>query len=185
MKSNNYKILVLSDLKEKANQTLIYAANLSKEIDAEVECFYVKKATEIIDTENPLSALREISDVCNKTEKTIKSFVAPISIETDVQIKSTFAFGNVKNEIENCINRTQPDMIILGERQQKRFNFFGDNITGFIYKNYDGVVMVATDTNTIDTEGNVSLDTLGLKNNVDNYNSKAQVKQDIKERTTA
>ena len=185
MKSNKYKILVLSDLKETANQTLSYAANLSKEIDAYVEVFYVKKATEVIDTENPLSALRVISEICNKTEKKIKNFVAPISKETGVNIKSTFAFGNVKNEIESCMHRTQPDMIILGERQQKRFNFFGDNITGFVHKNYHGVVLVATDNNTLDYKGNVSLDSLGLKNNIDNYNTKEQVIQQVKKKTIA
>ncbi len=76
-------------------------------------------------------------------------------------------------------------MIILGEREQKRFKFFGDNITSFVYKNYDGVVLVATDTNTLDTAGNVSLDTLGLKNNIDNYNAKEQVKPKVKEKTIA
>ncbi|MFT4781295.1 MAG: nucleotide-binding universal stress UspA family protein [Pseudohongiellaceae bacterium] len=176
MKSNKYKILVLSDLKETASQTLSYAANLSKEIDADVEFFYVKKVTEIIETENPLSALREISDACNKTDKKIKNFVAPISKEMDVNIKTTFAFGNVKNEIESCINTSQPDMIILGERTHKRFNFFGDNMTGFVQKNYNGVVLVVTDNNVIDANGEVSLDNLGLKNNIANYKVKANRK---------
>jgi predicted peroxiredoxin len=185
MKSNKYKILVLSDLKETASQTLIYAANLSKEMDADVEVFYVKKATEIIETENPLSAIRVISDVCNKTDKKIKKFVAPISKQTDVHIKTAFAFGNVKNEIECCINTSQPDMIILGERTHKRFKFFRDNITRFVYNNYNGVVLVATGNNTLDGAGNVSLDNLGLKNNIDNYNANEQVKQQIKEKTIA
>jgi nucleotide-binding universal stress UspA family protein len=177
MKSNKYKILVLSDLKETSNQTLNYAANLSKEIGAEVEFFYVKKATEIIDTENPLCALREISDVCNKTEKKIKTFVTPISKQAGVYIKTAFAFGNVKNEIENCIKNSQPDMIILGERKQRRFNFLGDNITRFVKKKYNGVVLVATEKNILDSKGDVSLDNLGLKNNIENY--KVKVKDEM------
>ncbi len=174
MRNNKYKILVLSDLKEKSAQALSYAAKLSNEIDANVEFFYVKEATEVTQTENPLSAMRIISEVCNQTDKKVKDFVTPISKENNIKIKTTFAFGNVKNEIENCINTSQPDMIILGERKQKRFSFLGDNITRLVNKNYEGVVFLATDKNVLDSTDKVSLDNLGLKNNIANYNIKAK-----------
>ncbi|MDG1728787.1 MAG: universal stress protein [Algibacter sp.] len=172
MKNNKYKILVLSDLKEKSVQALSYAAKLSKEIDANVEFFYVKSAIEVAQIENPLSAIRLITDVGNQTDKKIKDLVTPISKENNIKIKRTFAFGNVKNEIQNCINTSQPDIIILGERKQKRFNFLGDNITRLVHKNYAGVVFVATDKNIFDSRGKVSLDNLGLKNSIANYNIK-------------
>ena len=69
MKNNKYKILVLSNLKEKSAQALSYAAKLSKEIDANVELFYVKAATEVIQTENALSAMRVLRGVFNQTDK--------------------------------------------------------------------------------------------------------------------
>ncbi|TXE16315.1 hypothetical protein ES692_13405 [Psychroserpens burtonensis] len=165
MKSNKYKILVLSDLKQTASLALGYAANVSQEIDADVEVFYVKKATEVIETESPLSAIRIISEVCRQTEKKIKDLVSPISKENDVDIKTTFAFGNIKNEIENRINSSQPDIIVLGERKQKRFNFLGDNITDFVYKNYNGVVLVATENEFLDSKGKLSIDNLVMKSN--------------------
>ncbi|WP_051229697.1 universal stress protein [Psychroserpens burtonensis] len=165
MKSNKYKILVLSDLKQTASLALGYAANVSQEIDADVEVFYVKKATEVIETESPLSAIRIISEVCRQTEKKIKDLVSPISKENDVDIKTTFAFGNIKNEIENRINSSQPDIIVLGERKQKRFNFLGDNITDFVYKNYNGVVLVATENDFLDSKGKLSIDNLVMKSN--------------------
>lgn len=174
MKNNKYKILVLSNLKEKSVQALNYAAKLSNEIDANVEFFYVKAATEVAQTENPLSAMRVITEFCNKTDKKIKDLVTPISKENNIKIKTTFAFGNVKNEIQNCINTSQPDIIILGERKQKRFKFLGDNITRLVHKNYDGVIFVATDKNVFDSKGKVSLDNLGLKNNIANYNTKSK-----------
>lgn len=172
MKNNNYKIVVLSDLKEKSAQALSYAAKLSKEIDANVEFFYVKEATEVTQCENPLSSMSIIREVCNKTDKKVKALVSPISKENNIKIKTTFAYGNVKNEIENFINTSKPDMIILGERKRKRFNFLGDNITDLVNKKYNGVVFVATDETVLDSRGNVSLDNLGLKNNIDNYNIK-------------
>lgn len=174
MKNNKYKILVLSDLKEKSVQALSYAAKLSNEIDANVEFFYVKAPTEVAQTENPLSAIQIIRQVCNLTDKKIKDLVTPISKENNIKIKTTFAFGNIKNEIQNCIYTSQPDMIILGERKQKRFKFLGDNITNFVQKNYDGVIFVASDKNVFDSRGKVSLDNLGLKNNIANYNIKSK-----------
>jgi len=172
MKNNRYKILVLSDLKKKSVQVLDYASKLSNEIDANIELFYVKAATEVAETENPLSAMRIISDVSNRIDKKVKDLVLPIARENNIKIKTSFAFGNVKNEIENHIKLCKPDMIILGERQQKGFRFLGDNITELVNKHFKGVVFIATDKNVLDTEGNVSLDNLGLKNNIDNYNIK-------------
>ncbi|SDR69793.1 Universal stress protein family protein [Formosa sp. Hel1_31_208] len=177
MKNNKYKILVLSDLKQSAEKTLRYAAKLSLEIDANVEFFYAKEATEVVQTENPLSAMRTISEVCNQTERKIKDLVNPISKENNINIKSTFAFGNIKNDIETCINTSNPDLIILGERKQKRFNFLGDRISHYVNKRYNGVVLVVTDSNVLDSEGKVSLNNLGLKNNIDNY--KVQIKNEL------
>mgnify|MGYP001817556001 CR=1 FL=1 len=174
MKNNKYKILVLSDLKDKSEQVLRYAAKLSHEIDASVEFFHVKAATEISQVENPLTAIRLISDVCSKIEKKVKDLVAPIAEENNIKIKTTFAFGNIKNEIENCIKKSQPDMIILGERKRENFKFLGNNITRLVRKNYDGVVFVATDKTVLDSNGEVSLDSLGLKNNIANYNLKSK-----------
>ena len=172
MKNNKYKILVLSDLKEKSAQALSYAAKLSNEIDANVEFFYAKDATEIIRTEDALSAIRIIREVSNQIDRKIQALINPISKENNIKIKINFAYGHVKNEIKNYINKSQPDMIVLGERKGKRFKFLGDNITSLVYKNYDGVVFVASDKNVLDSKGNVSLDSLGLKNNIANYNIK-------------
>jgi nucleotide-binding universal stress UspA family protein len=143
MKSNKYKILILSDLKESVNETLNYATSLSKEIDADIEFFHVKSAIEIIETDSPLTAMRTISEVCIQTEKKIKKLVTPISKEHDVNIKVTFGYGNVKNEIENCITTSQPDVVVLGKRKRKLFSFVGDNITDFVIKKYDGIVLIA------------------------------------------
>lgn len=176
MKNTKYKILVLSDLKDKSKQALSYAAKLSLEIDANVEFFYVKDASNVIQTENQLSAMRVINEVCNETDKKVKDLVTPISIENNVTIKTTFAFGNVKNEIKNCIDLAKPDMIIMGSRKQKRFNFLGDNISRVVSENYEGVIFVATDDNVLDSNGQVSLDNLGLKNNIANYKVKTEIK---------
>ena len=152
MKNNNCKILVLSDLTASANDALRYATDLSKEIDAEIEFFYVKKPTEIIDTDNPLCALRTMSSACLKTEKKIKDIISPVSKEHDIEIKATFGFGNVKNEIENRIEISKPDFIILGEKKKNFFSFMGDNITGFVTKKYKEIVLTTNKNNFLEAD---------------------------------
>ena len=176
MENNKYKILVLSDLKEKSTLALSYATKLSNEIDANVEFFYAKEGTEVLRTEDAVSAMAVIRDVRNRTEKKMKDLVSPISKENNIKIKTTFAYGNIKSEIKNHINIAQPHMIILGERKKKRFNLLGDNITLLVKNNYEGVVLVATDNNVLDANGKVSLDNLGIKDNIANYNLKAKDK---------
>ena len=68
-------------------------------------------------------------------------------------------------------------MIILGKKKAKRFNWFSNNLIDLIHKIYDGVIFEATENSLFDEEGKVSLDNLGLKNNIANYNaSKESIK---------
>jgi nucleotide-binding universal stress UspA family protein len=176
MKTNTYKILVLSDLKEKSVKALKYAAKLSKEIDAKVELLHVKGIEEITQMENSIAVMRKINEVNGKMNKALIDFVRPISKENDVKIKTTFALGNIKSVIENHIETTKPNMIILGDRETKKFNWFSDNIAKLVHKNYDGVVFEVTDANIYDKDGNISLDNLGLKNNIQKYTVKTKEK---------
>lgn len=174
MKNNKYKILVLSDLKEKSVKALNYAAKLGKEINAEVEMLYVKAATELAQTENPLLAMRIFSEDCYKIDKEINSLVLPISKENNIDITPTFELGHVKNEIKKHLLNSKPDMIIMGQREQKTFNFLGDNITKLVNRNYEGVIFVATENAVLDANGNVSLNNLGLKDCINKFNIKAK-----------
>lgn len=146
MKNNTCKILVLTDLKDHSNDTLYYAASLSKAIGADMELFHAKSAIEIVETDSPLTAMRTINDVCNKTKKRMKKLITPISKEKDIDIKMTYGYGNVKSEIEYRIRTLQPDVIVLGHRKRKLFSFVGDNIIDFVKRKYDGIVITADDT---------------------------------------
>ena len=143
---NKYKILVLSDLKEGTKSTLKNTISLSKMINADIEFFHVKKPTDIIETDSQLSAMRTINKEHITVEKKIQNFVAPILKEYDVNIKTSFAFGNVKNEIENAIKLAQPDVIVLGKRKPKTLSFIGDSITEFVLNTHKGALMIASDT---------------------------------------
>nr|WP_321234730.1 universal stress protein [uncultured Psychroserpens sp.] len=162
MKQKKYKILMLSDLKEGTNSTLKNTISLSKMINADIEFFHVKKPTDIVETDSQLSAMRTITKEHIMIEKKIKNLIAPISEEYDVNINSSFTFGNVKNEIENAIKSAKPDVIVLGKRKQKTLGFIGDNITGFVLNAYRGPVMMASASYGLAPEKELSL---GFYNN--------------------
>ena len=165
MKKNKYKILVLSDMKRSTSTVLKSAVSLAKMINGDIHMFYVRKPTDIVAKENQLSAMRTINKEYPKTEKKIQEIIEPISNEYDVNIQSSFSFGNVKNEILLYIKENNPDIIVLGKRKTKTFNIVGDRVTDVILKTFEGVIMIADGNNTLDPNGQFSL---GVLNNAKN-----------------
>ena len=164
MKKNKYKILVLSDLKKSTGMTLKSTISLAKIIGANIDFFYVKKPTDIIERESQLSAMRTINSEFKATDKKIKKIIDPFSKDYDIQINSQFAFGNVKHEIDKYLLENKPDIVVLGKRKSKSFSFVGDNMIDFILEKHHGVVMIAANDNTFNPNDEISLGVLnGIK----------------------
>ena len=160
MKNNKYKILVLSDLKKSTSTTLKSSVSLAKMINGDIEFFYVKKPTEIVERESQLSAIRALNNEHNTTDKKIQKLIKPISKDYGIQINYKFSFGHVKNEIEKHIKAYKPDIIVLGKRQSKSFNFIGDNMANFVLKKHKGVVIIAAAENALEPNEKISLGVL-------------------------
>jgi len=147
MKPNKrkYKIVLLADLNKSSSNTLKSTVGLAKMIQGEIDVFHVKKPADIVNRDNQLSAMRTINDKHNKVDKELQGLTTPISKEFGMNINYSFAFGNVKNEISAYIEKSRPDIIVLGKRKSKPFNLIGDGITEFVLNLHDGVVMIASD----------------------------------------
>lgn len=150
-KNRNYKVLVLLDLKKSSKETIDYSAKLIKQIDVDVECFCVKKPTEVIDTVSQLSAMREINSVCLKTKKQLLQLAKPLFDNAKSNVKTSYAIGHIRNEIEDKLREVKPDIVVLGKRKEKLFNFLGDDITDFVYKTHDGAVLIASELDELNT----------------------------------
>ena len=91
------KILVLSDLDTSTEKIIKNGVNLAKIVDGEINFFCVKKATDIVEKESQLSAMRTINEkfleVDNSIKKIIKSRTCG-SIET-----SSLFFFNSNNSV--------------------------------------------------------------------------------------
>ncbi len=157
MKNNKYKIVVLTDFNDSTKTILKSTVSLAKMIGGEIEVFHVMKPIDVIERENQLSSMRAINDEHIKMEKKMKRVIDPISNEYGVDIRNSFAFGNVKNELEDYIQANRPDIIVLGKRKAKRFKLLGDSITQFILNTFDGVVMIAAKNNALEPNKELSL----------------------------
>lgn len=155
-----YKILVLSNLDSSTQKILKSAVSLAKMIDGEIEVFSVTKPTEIIDRENQLSAIRTINNQHTTTGKKMNNLINPIAEEYGMEIKHSFVFGNVKNEINSFIEERQPDIIVLGKRKSTPLKLIGDNIIQYVFKTFKGAIMIAADKSTMEPNKEISLGTL-------------------------
>jgi len=156
MKSN-YKILVLSDFNAATTQTLKSTVSLAKIVNADIDFFYVKKATEVVDVENQLSAIRILNEEYLATNKKIEELINPISADYNVAINHQFTIGNVKNEIGSYIDKNKPDIIVLGKRKPKMVSLIGDNITQYVLEKYQGTIMIAGNENSLEPNKELSL----------------------------
>lgn len=155
-----YKILVLSNLDSSTQKILKSAVSLAKMIDGQIEVFSVTKPTEIIAGDNQLSAIRTINTQHTTTGNQMKSLINPISEEYGTDIKYSFVFGNVKNEIKSLIEERQPDIIILGKRKSSPLKLIGDNMTQYVFNTFKGAIMIAADKSTMEPNKEISLGTL-------------------------
>ena len=163
MKKKSYKIVILSDLKDDLNITTKSAVSLSKMIHGKVSLFCVKKASDVVNKENQLSAIRTINHEFTMTDKKIKKIVKSYSDDFDININYSFTFGNLKNEIRDYIAKNQPDIIVLGKKKSNPLNLTENYITDFVLKHHTGVIMIANDKNTLEPNKELSLGILNGK----------------------
>ena len=169
MNKNNYKILVLSDLKDTSKNTLKSAISLAKMVGGSIDLFHVKKPTDVVVRENQLSAMRSINEEHYLIRNKIKDYILPFSEAYEIPISYNFAIGNVKNEIEKYVQETQPDVVVLGKRKPKRITFGGESTASFILNNYPGIVLMVSEKHAIEPSQKMILGM--LNNSVDSLKS--------------
>jgi len=157
MKNNRYKILVLSDLKNSESTLLKSSVGLAKMIDGEVKLFHVKKHIDIVKRENQFSAMRSLNEEHNNTKKQIDNLVETFSRNYGLKISGNYAFGKIKEEIQQQIELYNPDVIVLGQRDASSFQLIGDSVTRFILKKFKGIVMIASNKNALEPDKKMTL----------------------------
>ncbi|GAA4233371.1 hypothetical protein GCM10022291_10190 [Postechiella marina] len=162
MTNNKYKILMLTDLKSSPEHLLENALNLAKHVNGDLDIFHVKKASEVVEKDNQLNAIRSIKDEHKIIDKRIKNLIS--SSSNLCKINYSYSLGYIKDEIEKHIKEIKPDIIVLGKRKTKSLNIIGDNITRFILKKYKGDIFIASSNSVIKQKSDMSL---GIFNNTE------------------
>lgn len=155
MKNKKYKILLLSDLKNNSDTILKTTANLAKMIGANIDLLHVKKPVDVVESDNQLSSMRTINRDYLKSKDHIESIIK--SVDSDINMSYDLTYGNVKQEIEEHINNTSPDIIVLGKKKFNTLKVGGDKLTKFILKTYKGIVLIASNDNVLNYNENLSL----------------------------
>lgn len=157
MNTSKYKIVVLSSLKDSTTTLLKTAISLAKKNNASIHFFYVKKPTEIVSTDNQLSAKRAINSKFTQTNKEINELVSKFSKKYNININSSFTFGNVKHEIDTFLEDINPNIIVIGKRKNKGIPALGDKISKHVLKKKGKTIVIASSKNDFTPENEISL----------------------------
>jgi len=167
MTNNNlktkYRLLVLLDLSQESEMTLRSAINLAKVINGSIEFFYIKAAVDVVKSANQLSAISAIDKENYTIEKEMKSLVNLASQEIDIPIKYSFKYGNVKREIAYQLEKFNPDIVVIGKRNIKPFNFLGNDVTQFLLNNFSGNIFIAGEGKMLESNKEISI---GIYNDI-------------------
>ncbi|WP_272150744.1 universal stress protein [Tenacibaculum aiptasiae] len=164
MAISKHKIVVLSDLKDSTATSLKTAISLAKKTDASIHFFHVKKPTDVVVTDNQLSAKRAINSQFTQTNKEISELVSEFSQKYDIDITSSFTFGNIKNEIDLFLKDTNPNIIVIGKRRSKSISALGDKISKHVLKKKGKTIIIASAESELQPENEISL---GLYNEIE------------------
>lgn len=142
-----YTISVLSDLTDSTHATLETAISIAQAVNGRVHLFHVKKPNDLVTSDNQLSATRSLNTNYVKTENKLKQLVGEFSAKHTTPITYSFAFGNIKNEIETYLTQHKPDVIVIGKKTSAPLNFLGNGVTEVVLKTHQGEIIIASDTN--------------------------------------
>ena len=145
MKNSNpkYKLLVLFNESKTAITALNNAVNLAKTIDGSIDILHVKPATCVTNNSSQFAIMRTISDTTRNAKKKMNQLVSNLAKDSNIQISHNFTIGHVANEIQDHIDRTQPDIVVIGKRKAKILDFLGDGLTAHLLKHHKGELLIS------------------------------------------
>ena len=174
MKKSKKRILVLSGLNQEIESTIKTAISIAKIIGASVDFLYVKKPTAIVDQESQLSAIRSINREPITMQRKVDEILHPYQEQYAVEIKGKFTYGNVKSEIRNYIDKTRPDMVILGKRKFTPIKIKDIGVTDFVLQIFDGPVIITSPTGMLEPESDLSI---AILKNANDKNSNLTIQE--------
>ena len=142
---SKYKFLVLIDKSKASYNGLKNAVSLAKLIDGSIDILQVTSPTSVVTQENQIASMAAMGEEASKQKKELQHLVDDIVNEDkNITVNYSFTIGNVKNEIKNHVDKTKPDIIVLGKRKNKMINILGDQVTEELLKTHNGGLLICS-----------------------------------------
>jgi len=155
---SSYNLLVLSDFTKTSDTALKKAIDIAKVINGTIQLFHVSRSVDIVKYENQISALRTINEKCFSIRKKLKDLADAIAEKENIKITYDFTIGNVKNEIQKRIKKTNPDIVIIGKRKKTFMDFLKGGLTKFLLHRHPEIILIAGEDHKKQAGNEISLD---------------------------
>jgi nucleotide-binding universal stress UspA family protein len=117
-------ILVLVKLDAQAERVLAAAKVLAKKIDGQLRIMHVKVPSEAVKTENQFTAKKELYEDYRAAQKQLEALLKKMVLPKNYDLR----YGNIKNNILEAIEKEEPQVIMMGQRDPKLLGLLGDGL---------------------------------------------------------
>lgn len=176
---SKYRLLVLMDISTTSHNILKNATNFAKLVNGSMDVFQVKKTTNLVNSESQIATIRTMNHEDLNKKKEFRNIIDLVSQEEKIPVTFNFVYGNIKNEINDHIEKTKPDIVILGRRKKKKIHFLGDGLIKNLLKNHNGAILIADDDDAFTSYQDKSI---GFFNDLDS-SEKTALTNDLKKLT--
>jgi nucleotide-binding universal stress UspA family protein len=161
----NHTFLVLLDFSKASYKALKYTISLAKLLKGEIHVMYVANPMDLVYSDNPAIAIRDIEFDTRKNERKLKAITEIIATE-GIEATSCYSIGNVISLFEERVERTKPSLVIVGKKLEK--SKFSGKLSSYLMNNYKGSLLVVGEESEFQIDTKISLgcnvNTLNLSN---------------------
>ncbi|NER16861.1 universal stress protein [Spongiivirga citrea] len=145
MKNSNfkYRLLVLLDHSKTSKVALRDAVNLAKVIDGKIDLLQVKAPSKFTQYGNQIALMRTLDEQRASEKKKMKELANTISESENIPVSYKFTFGNVVNEVQDHIDQTTPDIVVIGKRKTGFKSFLKTSVTNHLLNNHKGGILIS------------------------------------------
>lgn len=124
-------ILVATDYSSVANNAVEFAANLARDLEAELILFNVYKVS--IHASNSLASSSTFENIAKRNEERLKEYAQDLENRFDVKVNSQIGKDDTVESLRDCSLKLSADLLVMGiESNLTEYKLFGNTTTSAI-----------------------------------------------------
>ncbi|MEJ6736559.1 MAG: universal stress protein [Flavobacteriales bacterium] len=149
-----YNYLVLTDFSEASYSALKYAISLAKLIKGNIHVCHIANPSKIVQNDNQVAAIRDITTETKKIEKKIGAIVEMIMAE-GINAIPYCSIGNIIYDFEELVTQLKPDVVILGKKPENPK--LSGKITSYLINEYLGSLLIVKEDDVFQNSTKISV----------------------------